>query len=284
MSSRKMVIYHGNCWDGLAAAWVLFENGWRDAEFIEAQHGDAPPDVAGKDVIIVDFSYPRHVLVQLHQAASSLVVLDHHQTARDALAGVPGCTFDMTRSGAMLAWDFARPGEIAPALVRYVQDRDLWRHELRYTHEVNAWLQSFPKELSTAVHLAVILEERPVVVHAAGDCLVRQRAASVNAACARAVLLELQGVPALVANADPALASDVGNQLIMDDRAQVAGSWCLGTDGTVRWSVRSVDAKHPASEIALAFGGGGHRNAAGFAVGWEEHTRLLMSARWGAHV
>src|SRR3990167_9339886 len=99
-----IVIYHSNCFDGFGAAWVL-RGVYPDATFIPATYGDAPPDVTGQDVVIVDFSYPRDVLLAMRQSSRSLVVADHHKTAQANCEGLDFCHFDMNRSGAGLAWD-----------------------------------------------------------------------------------------------------------------------------------------------------------------------------------
>ena len=160
-----VVIYHDPCLDGFTAAWAAWRR-WPDAEFVGSNYGLAAPDVAGKHVLIVDFSYKRADLDALAQLAASIVILDHHKTARDDLepfarfkdkperftlpvvasmledlkrGGYPAvcALFDMDRSGARLAWDFCFPAGLGvkwlagsridvPWLVLLVEDRDLW--------------------------------------------------------------------------------------------------------------------------------------------------------------
>lgn len=120
---KPLVIYHGDCFDGFTAAWV-----WRrfqgDADFFRARYGEPPPDVVGRDVWILDFSYPRAVMASLIWGCKSIVIFDHHKTARAALAGIvdelaastdpasagelrltTSIVFDMERSGAGITWD-----------------------------------------------------------------------------------------------------------------------------------------------------------------------------------
>ncbi len=62
-------------------------------------------------------------------------------------------------------------------------------------------------------------------------------------------------------------ASDAGNELLkLHPRAVFAGTWLRRADGFIQWSLRSEDAREDVAEIAKKFGGGGHRNAAGFQV------------------
>ncbi len=150
--SNKICIYHKNCADGLTAALAVYNapHWGKDTEFLSAQYGDKAPDVSGKDVIIVDFSYPRDILLDMNESANSLFVLDHHKTAQEALEDLPFARFDMNSSGAMMAWEYLHepiaPSKI-PQLVNYVQDRDLWRWKLPESKEVSAALASYPLKL-----------------------------------------------------------------------------------------------------------------------------------------
>ena len=80
---KPLVIYHANCADGFTAAWAVRQA--MDADFHAGVHGEAPPDVAGRDLILVDFSYPRAQLVDMAQVARSILVLDHHKSAEAEL-------------------------------------------------------------------------------------------------------------------------------------------------------------------------------------------------------
>jgi hypothetical protein len=115
--ARPLVIYHAACRDGFAAAWAakfIMPN----AEVFEGFYGQEPPDVTGRDVFLVDFTYRHNVMLVLAQQAKSLTILDHHKTAQADLGDdfaktvqLYGLTtpvivhFDMARSGAGIAWD-----------------------------------------------------------------------------------------------------------------------------------------------------------------------------------
>jgi hypothetical protein len=55
----SMCIYHGNCADGFGAAWVV-RKALGEIDFHPGKYQEPPPDVTGKDVVMVDFSYPHH--------------------------------------------------------------------------------------------------------------------------------------------------------------------------------------------------------------------------------
>jgi len=84
-----------------------------------------------KNILVVDFSFPLEVTNKIISVAKSLYILDHHITAMKDLDSLccDNKHFDMTKSGAMLAWDFFYTSP-APLLVNYIQDRDLWHNTL----------------------------------------------------------------------------------------------------------------------------------------------------------
>lgn len=84
---KPLVIYHANCADGFTAAWAVRQA--MEAEFYPAVHGAPPPEVTDRDVILVDFCYPPHVMLQLQLVANSILVLDHHKSAEADLLANP---------------------------------------------------------------------------------------------------------------------------------------------------------------------------------------------------
>ena len=89
---RPLVIYHANCLDGFGAAFAAFCN-FRQGDdcpcdFVAASYGQHPPEVTGRDVYIVDYSYRCQVLQKLCRKARAVTVIDHHITAERDLAGL----------------------------------------------------------------------------------------------------------------------------------------------------------------------------------------------------
>lgn len=63
--NKPLCIYHGKCADGFTAAWAVYKAFGENVDFFEGVHGQEPPDVSGRDVILVDFSYKRAVLMAM---------------------------------------------------------------------------------------------------------------------------------------------------------------------------------------------------------------------------
>ena len=85
---KPLVLYHANCWDGFCAAWIA-KKALGDIEAIPVQYGQDPPiDFCGRDVYILDFSYPRGEMENIIRSSNRVVVLDHHKTAQKELDGL----------------------------------------------------------------------------------------------------------------------------------------------------------------------------------------------------
>jgi hypothetical protein len=85
-NSKKpiMCVGHSPCLDGFAAMWIVGHRfGFDNVEFVGVKYGDPVPDMTDRVVYIVDFSYPPHILIPAAATAKSIVVLDHHETARE---------------------------------------------------------------------------------------------------------------------------------------------------------------------------------------------------------
>lgn len=256
------LVIHHDCIDGFAGAWAAAK-ALPDADFLPADYhptGGAPepPDVDGRDVLIVDFSYPRPVLIEMASRANSLLVLDHHKSAQEALEGLDFAVFDLDRSGCAMAWDHFHPAEGRPWIIDYVQDRDLWRWELLESKAVNAYLQAIGRDFTTFDR---VLAEGVGLAMDRGRWmeLVRADYVSSVAGLARPILFAGHSVPFV--NAPFWASSELVGQLA--EGANFAVGWWQRADGRFQYSLRSCGG-FDVSELAQAYGGGGHRVAAGF--------------------
>lgn len=289
-------IYHHPCSDGFTAAWAIWKR-WPDIQFIPgAYNGAALPDVTGKHVLLVDFSYKHDQLLELVATAASVTILDHHKSAQADLQplldseAIEG-EFDMARSGAMMAFNSAFPGTMfnlwpasgqpidhVPYLVQYVQDRDLWSWALPDSKEISAYIQLTPMTFGAWDKLAQELEDCDGYARAVsiGKALVRKQEAEIAGAIKsskRRMKIDVYDVP--VANMPYIWASEAGN--ILSKGEPFAATYFDSADGSRSFSLRS-DKDDPnavdVSQIAAYYGGGGHKNAAGFRApaGWEGTT------------
>lgn len=251
----------------MAAAWVVQKHFGPDTVFHPAQYGEEPPrtlnplDVA----VIVDFSYPRDVMKKMDKDGIKLVVLDHHKTAQANCEGLPFCKFDMNESGASLAWKHFFPIKQMPRLVLYIKDRDLWKFEMPHSSEINAWIQSFPMDFATYSYLYETLEYTHGVENArnAGEAIERYKRQLVQQICKSAIVESVAGYEVPVVNTN-VLMSEVGHELCKQyPKSKFGAYWFKRADGVIQYGARSIG-EFDVSEIAKKFGGGGHKNAAGW--------------------
>ena len=250
-----VVMYHAECSDGFGAAWALWKK-FPSARFIPVKHGNSPPaGIAGRHVVIVDFSYPRETLEAMARETAGLQVLDHHITAEKALAGLPFAYFDQKKSGAVLAWEWAHT-EPAPWLLQYIQDKDLWDWALPASREINAALASYP------YNFHVWDELRQVTLEAEGRAILRYENELVGKIAVEAALVSFHNetVPAVQS---AVLTSQLG------ERLSAGYPFCViwhDRDGRRYYSLRSREDGADVAAIATSYGGGGHTHAAGFSV------------------
>lgn len=266
---NPLIIYHANCLDGFGAAYAAyayFSARNVEAEYYPASHGDEPPECDGREVYIVDFSYKRDVLKRICAVAGKVTILDHHITAQEELDGLERehanltVVFDMDKSGAVLSWEHFHQAPV-PALLQHVQDRDLWRFELDGTDEINTALMSHPFSFEFWQQLAESAESL-ATLRAEGVTLNRYRRQLIEQYKRRAVIGKVAGYEVPVVNAPHVIISELLGELAME-YPFAAGYQDKGPKRS--WSLRSRrDGGEDVAKIAERFGGGGHRNAAGF--------------------
>lgn len=254
------ILYHASCYDGFGAAWAAWKKFGDDAKYVAVHYGKPMPKLPDEsDIFIVDFSYPRQELLALKARMNNLVVLDHHKTAQQDLAGLDFAIFDMNKSGAVLAWEYFHPGQAVPKLLEYVQDRDLWRWKLAQSREVSAALQSYRMDFE----LWEGMMNQSLALANEGSAILRWQQQKIEAAISHAAWMKIGGYQVPVVNATQ-LMSEICNRLCEAyPDAAFAAYYFDDKDGNRQWGLRSVGA-FDVSAVAKRYGGGGHRNAAGF--------------------
>jgi oligoribonuclease NrnB/cAMP/cGMP phosphodiesterase (DHH superfamily) len=277
MMKPDICIYHGGCDDGFGAAWAVWKK-WPDVQFVPGVYGKEPPDVTGKNVLMVDFSYKRPVIEAMAKAAWSLTILDHHKTAQadlldmEAWAAMEDCNvkvvFDMDQSGAALAWDYCH-GPIdnklkRPWMIDMIEDRDLWRFKHGdETRQFSAALRTYPMDFDVWQEISC----RPEKLVEEGKVILRAHQANIQKFMADVFWEKIGGHSVPCCNVPYHYASDTAHELLQRfPDAPFAASWFKRGDGLFQASLRSEDRRLDVSEIAKKYGGGGHRNAAGFQI------------------
>lgn len=256
------VIYHKNCIDGFTSAYVAWLHYGKAAEYIpwayDERENFEPETMSNCDVIIVDFSFKREQLEKIKKIAKSLIVLDHHKTAMADLEGLPYAKFDMSKSGARLAWElfyFYQP--IIP-IVLYAEDHDFWKHSLPYSKPFSMWLKNqeftFEKWQQINNNLSNMSDDFVRIINEHQNTI----DTIINNIVAGAYKCKIGGYDALAVNSS-IYQSEIGEILCKDATVAII-FW--ETSEKIVASLRSK--KVDVSEIAKIWDGGGHKAAAGF--------------------
>ena len=202
-------------------------------------------------------------------------------------------SFDMNKSGARLAWEFFHPDLPMPWPLRHVEDRDLWRFALPATRSFCRALQLLPFEFNT---WDLVMQQagtpgsrRYQDMLAEGEAIERFYQAEIDRLSGSTLVMPVQlpggaigrehavrqgqpfiedgqGVwrliPGLAINANGLFTSELGERLA-DKCGSFALVWNLASDGMVRAGLRAKG-QVDVAKMAERYGGGGHRDAAGF--------------------
>lgn len=301
----NVVVYHKNCADGFGAAFSAWMSFGDNADYVPFQYGTPVTEFMNKldnrhSVFVLDFSFPMTVMNEIANKCKRLIWLDHHDSAFDQW-GVPVGYYespeykfyiklDKSKSGAMLAWEFFQNASNVPVFIRHLDDYDRWQFKLEKTKAFNKalwslqpwtfeqWNSLFEWSIRTGQNSAKMDQ-----MYLEGDAMLRahnQNVAAVVGGSQRPCVIVCAGDEGLqdgntvlpldreyVGLAAPSpihLTSDVGNEL-----ARLSGSyglcWNINKKGKVVCGLRSFG-DYDVSKIAQKFGGGGHKNAAGFEI------------------
>jgi hypothetical protein len=296
---KPLVIYHANCTNGFGAAFAAWCKLGDDAEYLPMKYGDPLPPIDGRDVYVLDFSYPRQETELLLDNTASFTWLAHHKTAFEMYCAVERNRFENTtseghyilldnnKSGALLAWEYFHPEKDVPYLISRIDDRDRWQFKFDDSKALHAGLNAQPftfeswKLLTPLGTTAWASNYNDAVSRGRTILSVHNEQVQASASKARAVAIPHPDgdhehnpwewnsggywyAPGLAVNT-PNNISEVGHEL-----ANASGTFGLvwyydGATGRANCSLRS-NGDYDVSAIAKTFGGGGHKNAAGFNI------------------
>lgn len=297
---KVIVAYHDNCIDGYTSAWVantaLEAQGLRTVLLPMSYNEESTQELLSKlkeweDYIalyVVDFSLTIGTLVAINRLYPKLVttILDHHKTAFERYAPTTeinsqayfvgeaaGADIILKNNfcGASLCWNYFHPETTVPQLITYVEDYDLWLFRFGDTTKwVNKYLVQQEKSIKSWDRIATRMETAGGFSKTTqlGRELQILHDKKVEAVAVQAVPMELWGHKGLAVECFYELTSDVGHMLATESGTFGAMVILDLKDKKIKWSLRS-NGDFDVSEIAKYYGGGGHKNAAGF------ETKLL---------
>jgi oligoribonuclease NrnB/cAMP/cGMP phosphodiesterase (DHH superfamily) len=280
---HPLVIYHGrSCPDGFAAAMAAWLFYGEKADYLGLDHGDVKtvadlPQLQGRAVYILDFSFSQELLSDIQDSAAKLVLLDHHKSAAEKLTGfVCRCGvvhFDMHKSGARLAWEFFQPDRPLPDLVRFVEDRDLWNWKYSESPAFLAALDMETFDFARWSEIASFDAHQLTEFMARGQAMDAKfsKLAADIADGAQAVVFN--GQAGLMVNAPGVFHSQIG-EILSKKSGTFALMWTAGKGAVVKVGLRSQRG-FDCIALAESMGGGGHEQACGFKMDADRLPELL---------
>jgi oligoribonuclease NrnB/cAMP/cGMP phosphodiesterase (DHH superfamily) len=140
------VIYHKKCLDGFTGFVILTKTHTiKKSAIIYPDVPSArslPPNIDNKNIIIIDVAYKYEVLRDIVNRAKHVTFLDHHITILDDVEKIKQLNrnkieviYDKYKSGATLTWNYFFKNKKAPLFVRYIEDNDIGKWEMKYCLE-----------------------------------------------------------------------------------------------------------------------------------------------------
>lgn len=284
-----LVIYHDKCIDGFGAAYAAWKKFGTTADYLPWNYGQdisLLPALNGKYIYILDFSFPLDDITDMLELANNITIIDHHKTFIDCVeadgycdeTGVPwpglDTHYDLARSGAVLAWQFFHD-EPVPQLLQHIQDRDLWQFKLNGTKEICAALANTRIVERSWQHWQFLIDafdadDKEVMhsIYASGRAVIACQQELIDECIAQAGEPEIDkfGNKVVICNAPYSIASELGNRIATENPDCIAVIWHTSEkDRSVKHSLRSIG-DIDCTPLAKQFGGGGHKNAAGFTL------------------
>lgn len=292
-NAELVIFYHARCDDGFGARWAAHQRLSKESfnvTYIPLEHGPSTfnyDTIRNKHVFYVDYCPHKQTFDMVKSIAASVVVIDHHQTARDVLKdecdGVH--LFSNDFSGAYLSWVYFSDNDdtFIPKILRHISDNDLWKHEIEGTKEFAAYLRlvnaaDYTTEYFDQLNGMITAITSPLQnatflnPYYVGSKILAQQEEQVaevmNSAFEYTFPTGEKGKAAYCNIAS--ITSRLGEEL-----AKSSGTFGLvvkvdRTSQLIKCSLRSVGDNCDVAKLAEQYGGGGHKNASGLAVTFEQ--------------
>lgn len=281
------VLYHANCDDGFGAALAAWKSlPLKTTKFIPVSYSEPPPEIKGTymNIYLLDFCYPEPV-IDMWAYYHHITIIDHHISAEETINKMnrkwPNVYsyYDVTKSGARLAWEYFHGYYHTPKLIELIEDRDLWRYNFSPDTEImhNA-LNTIPRDFRKwSIYLydvnAQSLIERYRIFPGIIQKTVRDICKDASFDCS------IHAYPAKLVLSSVYI-SEIGAELSNLFDIDIGIVLQLSTNGRIKVSLRTKKDDVDVSKIAEKFGGGGHKKAAGFYINFNQLEYEEASGRY----
>lgn len=290
------LIYHDKDLDGLACG-AIAKMAFPDAELVPWDYSYKYEDLLdiveeGTEVIMMDVSLSEEDMADLIGRCEAFTFIDHHLSAWDDLKHLSqymaNCYFKNGISACELTWDFLFPDDDMPEMIKYLGVYDTWRKENEYgldwddVLEVQVYFRALLFDVDLLIHwMDGDVENAAAFGHAILEFERSQFKGIVSTG--KVMILDLDEEEIFLYNEEEMFSmrktracfitnSSVNPSRLMDYIEEDILIQCYFNFKTQMWkySLRSKG-NIDVSKLAKHYGGGGHKNAAGFS-----HKNLLV--------
>ncbi len=260
-----MLCYYHDDLDGRCSAAIV-RSAEGDGRFVAADYRRPIPRLpieTGETVVVVDYLPAPESMASLRRRATRLIWIDHHASslANDEYAGLDGLRQD-GRAACELTWDFFCPQKTVPRAVSLTADRDIWTW--RYGEETASFCEGIrllPHHPEAPVWTKLLADDRrtlAAILREGRVCRRYQLAVATEFIEKYGFETTLDGDRCYAANLN-LFGSEVFGQRY--ERYPICATFVH--DGN-RYNVTLYSKNVDVLPIAVRYGGGGHRQAAGF--------------------
>lgn len=262
---KIVVLYHGDCSDGFGGAWAAWRKFGKRAEYIPLfREEPLPKGLVNKTLYFIDFTPndPKEVS-KLLSRNKQVTAIDHHISAKERVLMTTNPLFALNHSGATLAWSYFHSRKKIPWLLRFVEDSDIWTWMLKASEEINEAIRLRPRDFKIWNQMAKELDNQTGRGEYAtsGKIILRHRDQMIASLIGGATEVIFLGYKVFALNAPHFFASE-GGHILATKHPPFAIVWAEEGE-SIHVSLRS-NGRVDVSKVAQKYGGGGHKNAAGF--------------------
>lgn len=289
---NPLVLYRGRrSSDSFAAAlsaWLFFEG---RGQYVCVDDAAFDVTVAADCSVYALGIHDAELVRLLSQHARRLIVLaresdstpEGHEPLQEIARGM--VHLDPNKSCARVAWDYFHPDQPAPALIRYVEDRALWRWRYPETRSFMARLDTEQQSFSHWSRLLALQSSELMDYLREGSCMVEMFDSLANDIADQAQPIVVAGEVGQAAMSPESFHGAVGE--ILANRCGTFGlTWYLTKDGQVRVGLRGA-AGFDAQAIGRHFGSVGNQHFCSFRIALTLLPSLLAGsltpAEFAAH-
>lgn len=261
------ILYHGNCPDGFGAALVAWMFYGDKATYTPVYHNRPVPELQSKEVYLIDFCYNIGQMKEIAEKVEKLVLIDHHEgvsSVAEELKSLKNTEvfFDITNSGAVLAWKYFYPGNPVPKLLQFIEDRDCHFNKIPEAKAALMWLDTQPFVFSLWKTFLNFKDEAWEKVISYNQPMVKKFNSMIKRAAKQAVTTTLGGYPAALCFGTEETASDIATE-IAKKVSGIGIVFVMQANGSIKASIRT-NQEINLIPIAKKLGGNGHPFAAAF--------------------